>query len=102
MRTTDTSPDPTRHAVSAEQDLNALADAICRRGLAAPALFLIESVRPLNFIGSQMLHALAPLLTLVVEPSRVEALATALEDRETLERLLCKIEERERGPSNPN
>jgi hypothetical protein len=102
MKQTDLGLDPARAAALAEQDLNALADAICRRGLAAPAIFFIESVKPLNFIGSQMLHALTPLLSLLADPERIEALAAALEDRDTAERLLRKIEAREQQPSNPN
>ncbi|MCX7717318.1 MAG: hypothetical protein N2111_02800 [Candidatus Sumerlaeaceae bacterium] len=102
MRQTDSSLEPDRAVSPAEHDLNALADAICRRGLAAPAIFFIESVKPLNFIGSQMLHALTPLLSLLADPERIEALAAALEDRDTAERLLQKIEEREQQPSNPN
>lgn len=102
MRQTDSGLEPARATSTAEHDLNALADAICRRGLAAPAIFFIESVKPLNFIGSQMLHALTPLLSLLADPERIEALAAALEDRDTAERLLQKIEEREQQPSNPN
>ena len=102
MKETDLGHEPAPLAASAEQDLNALADAICRRGLAAPAIFFIESVRPLNFIGSQMLHALTPLLSLLADPARIEALAASLENREMMERLLRKIEEREQQPSNPN
>ncbi len=82
--------------------LDELADAICRRELAAPAIFLLESVRPLNFIGSQFLHALGPLAGLFVDGRRVEMLAGALEDRETIGRLVAKIESRGAGSSPGN
>ena len=76
-----------------------LADAICRRGLGSCALFLLESVKPLNFIGSQLMHGLAPIASLVFDRTRLDDLAHTLEDRESIERLMRRIEERENEPS---
>ncbi|MCX7625592.1 MAG: hypothetical protein N2Z21_05210 [Candidatus Sumerlaeaceae bacterium] len=76
-----------------------LAHRICERRLSAPAIFFFESLRPLNFIASQTLHALGPIASLFIEPSRWEELSAALEDRRTLDRLLEEIEKRERERS---
>lgn len=95
--TAEASPDPER-----EQFLEKLAGSICDRGMATPAMFLLESVKPLNFIGSQVLYALGPVASLVIEPSKIEKMAEALEDRTTIDRLLDKIEARESGTSQPS
>lgn len=85
-----------------ERLLDGVADAITSRQLTAPAIFLLESVRPLNFIGSQLMHALGPLASMVIEPARWNAVAEALEDRATLESLIRRIESRERKSSQPS
>lgn len=82
-----------------DEFLDKLANSICDRGFGNVAVFLLESVRPLNFIGSQVLYALGPIASLVVEPSKWEKMAEALEDRETIGRLISRIEAREYGPS---
>ncbi len=79
--------------------IESLAQRICERRLSAPAIFLFESLRPLNFIASQTLYALAPLASLFVDASEWERLARALEDRSTLEKLLDEIERKEREQS---
>ncbi len=79
--------------------VEALAARICERRLSAAAIFFFESLRPLNFVASQTMHALAPLASLFVEPERWEQVATALEDRRTLELILEEIERRERERS---
>jgi hypothetical protein len=82
--------------------LDGIARAVCDRRLAAPAIFALEMARPLNFIGSQFMHALGPLASLIVDDKRWTDLAEALEDRATIPRLLDKIEALERAPSPPN
>lgn len=89
-------------SLSEEELLDDIAGRICKRQMAAPAIFLLESLKPVNFIGSQLMHALGPLAGLIVEPSRWEKFAEALEKRSTIERLIRKIEEREREPSAHN
>lgn len=82
--------------------IDELADAICRRGLSTCAVLLFESVRPLNFIGSQLLYVLGPFASVFIDTPRWNALAEALEDRTTLDRLIARIEEKEHGPSPRN
>ncbi|GIX43598.1 MAG: hypothetical protein KatS3mg130_0006 [Candidatus Sumerlaea sp.] len=91
-----------KESVSEEELLEDIAGRICQRQMASPAIFLLESLKPVNFIGSQLMLALGPLAGLIVEPSRWEQLAHALEKRSTIERLIRKIEEREREPSVRN
>ena len=106
-RTYDTTGTPECAAPAAEgaqtdRLIDELAESICRRGLGTCAVLLFESVQPLNFIGSQMLYVLGPFASVFVDTSRWTALAEALEDRTTLDRLIARIEEKERGPSPKN
>ena len=55
------------------------------RGLATPAIFLVESLAPLGFLGSQLVHALTPIMGMVASPDDIERLAGLLERRETPE-----------------
>ena len=68
-----------------EDDL-ALLDRFARlladRGLATPAIFLVESLAPLGFVGSQLVHSLAPIMGMVAPPDDIERLARLLEHRE--------------------
>jgi len=50
--------------------LDRLAVVVVRRGMAAPATMLLESVRHMNFIGSQALAFFEPLLAAVFDPAR--------------------------------
>jgi hypothetical protein len=69
-----------------------LARRITRRGLATPAVLWLESVRPLSFIGSQIMHFLEPFVRLLVSADTFGRLATILEERAHLERLLLHLE----------
>lgn len=72
--------------------LDRMAETVVRRGMAAPAALLLESVGPLNFLGSQVMHALAPLLNLACEAGEFDRAARVLERRDTLARLAALIE----------
>lgn len=74
--------------------LERVADAVVRRGMAAPAVVFLESMGPMNFLGSQALHFLTPLLDVVFPPQDIERLAHLLERRDTLTRLTAMIESR--------
>ena len=89
------------HNLTPEQDalLDEIAAGIRRRELVAPALLLLESVRPLNFVASQLMHGLGPMVSLFVSPARWTQFAEALEERETLGVLMSKIEAGGREPS---
>jgi len=79
-----------------EQELaNRLAGRIVRLGLGPVALLFIESVRPLNFVGSQLLHFLAPFVQAFGHFSDYDTLAALLENRRSVDRLLEAIEREE-------
>lgn len=62
-------------------------------GLEAPAVFLLESHSPLAFLGSQALVFLEPLFRLVGQDRFAHDWARALEDTDTVERIIRRIEE---------
>ncbi|MGH7253991.1 MAG: hypothetical protein ACREIE_09365, partial [Nitrospiraceae bacterium] len=59
---------------------------------AAPATVFLESVGPMNFLGSQALHFLTPILDLACNTGEVEQVARLLERRDTIPRLIVLIE----------
>lgn len=72
--------------------LAAVAGRVVRMGLATPAVFFLESVKPLSFIGSQALIFFEPFIKAFFNISQYEQFARLMEDREALERLLVIIE----------
>lgn len=77
--------------------LDRLATSTVRVGMAVPAIFFLESVKPLNFIGSQVLVFFGPLVTAFFPVDSITAdgymrLAALLERRDSLEALVLKIE----------
>ena len=69
-----------------------VACAVVARGMATPAIFLLESSKPLSFLGSQALHFLEPFVRSLMDAPSYTRFAKALEDRENVERLLVRIE----------
>lgn len=72
--------------------MDRVADAIVKRGMAAPAVVFLESMGPMNFLGSQALHFFTPILDLAFDVKDVEQVARLLERRETIARLITLIE----------
>ena len=72
--------------------LEQVADAVVKRGMATPATVFLESIGPMNFLGSQALHFLTPILDLACKHSEIEHVALLLERRDTIPRLIALIE----------
>lgn len=74
-----------------------VADGICRelvrRRLTTPALMFLEMSRPLNFLGSQLLHFLSPVLSGLTQSHGHRHLAAFLEHRGSVDYLCRRIEE---------
>ncbi len=69
-----------------------MAAAIVAKGMSTPAVFLLESSKPLSFLGSQALHFLEPFVRSLFDTLTYTRFAKALEDRQNVERLLVRIE----------
>jgi len=75
--------------------LTKVADAVVKRRLAAPALMFLESVRPLNFLGSQAMVFFQPIVSLAISTKEIELLAQILERRSSIPLFIELIEKRE-------
>lgn len=71
-----------------------IAQGIVERDLTAPAIVFLESVKPLSFLGNQLLVFLDPLVSLVVSSRDYSRFVAMLEERENLEKLIVTIEEK--------
>ena len=72
--------------------LERVADAVVKRGMAAPATVFLESLGPMNFLGSQALYFLTPIVEWAFHAKEVEQVARLLERRDTISRLITIIE----------
>ena len=82
-------PEQEREPAPDEQK-DALAEAVARlknQGLTAPAIIALEVLKPLGFVGSQLLLILDPLLSPLTGEG-TQRWADILEDRAHVERLL--------------
>ena len=68
---------------------------LVRRRLSAPVLMFLEMSRPLNFIGSQLLHFFSPLISSLSQSRQHQQLAAFLEHRGSIDYLCRRIEELE-------
>ncbi len=78
--------------------LEQVAEAIVKRGMAAPATVFLESMGPMNFLGSQALHFLTPIIELAFHAKDIEQVARLLERRDTISQLVAAIEAKSSAP----
>ncbi len=79
-------------AVDDVQLLERIAEVIVTRRMAAPATMFLESMGPMNFLGSQALHFITPIIECAFNTKEVEQVARLLERRDTVARLIAIIE----------
>ena len=72
--------------------IDKVAQAVVRRGMAAPAVMLLESVRPLSFLGSQTLAFFEPIVSAVLDPVRCRRFRELVGKRSTIPALIDAIE----------
>lgn len=72
--------------------LERAADAVVKRGMAAPATVFLESLGPMNFLGSQALYFLTPIIEWAFHGKEIEQVARLLERRDTISRLIALID----------
>jgi hypothetical protein len=74
--------------------LERVADAIVERDMATPAVLFLETLGPVNFLGSQALHFFTPILNIVLPDKDIRRVAVLLERRDVLPTLASLIEAR--------
>ncbi|NOU09214.1 MAG: hypothetical protein HOO98_04240 [Nitrospira sp.] len=87
-------PETESLAIEDIQLLERIAEMVVKRGMAAPATMFLESMGPMNFLGSQALHFITPIIDCVLSAKEVEQVARLLERRDTVTRLISIIEAR--------
>jgi len=73
--------------------IDAVAVRIVNMGMTAPAVFFLESAKPLSFVGSQVLVFLEPFVKSVLNLASYDRFVVLLEDRKSIERLIVRIED---------
>lgn len=64
------------------------ADFVVERRMTTPALMLLESGRPFNFVGSQFLAFMAPFVTLIFASNEYDRFVGLLEKRQSVDLLI--------------
>ncbi|HHT9118994.1 MAG TPA: hypothetical protein ACFYD3_00420 [Candidatus Hypogeohydataceae bacterium YC41] len=77
--------------------LERMAQAVVRRRMATPAILFLESLMPLSYIGSQVMHFLRPFMTFLFSQEEYDRLSQLLERRSTIEHLIEAIRRVEGG-----
>ena len=72
--------------------LEKVATRVVRWKMSVPAIIFLESVKPLNYIGSQTMVFFEPIVQTVFNFKDYDTFRRAMERRENVERLLQKIE----------
>jgi hypothetical protein len=98
-----------RHAfaVESEEDrlapeetalLEKVAEHVSRRRLETWAIMMLESVRPLSFVGGQGICVLGPILNVAFSQADIEKVARLLEKRKSIPALMDMIEKAQAKP----
>ena len=87
-------PEPERPALPEEEAavIEKVAQQVVKRGMTVPAIIFFESVKPMNFIGSQAMVFFEPIVQGLFEFKDYTTFRQALEKRTTLEILIQRIE----------
>ena len=99
-----------KHAFSVEQEpldveaslplLDKAAGFIVRRRLEAPVIMVLQSLIPLNFIGSQLLVVIGPYLDPFLSKKDQDKIVQILEHREGLDLFMSRIELKSKDAGN--
>jgi len=77
---------------SDKQLISNLAGKIVRHGMAVPAIFFLEMVKYMSFIGSQLMVFFGPVITVFVQSESYYKITHLLEERQNVEFLMLEIE----------
>jgi hypothetical protein len=75
--------------------VNKVAEKIVRMRMTVPAVFFLESSKPLAFLGGQLLIFLEPFVQTLFNFRQYQRFALLMEDRSNWERLIRRVEDLE-------
>ncbi len=80
-----------------EEILTKIAQKVVDLKLAPVAIVMLESSKPLSFVGSQLMVFMQPVVTSIFPFRQYDEVAALLEDRANVEALIQRIEKLEDG-----
>tara|TARA_Y100000296_G_scaffold72556_1_gene89045 strand:+ start:688 stop:1065 length:378 start_codon:yes stop_codon:yes gene_type:complete len=84
-------------AAEPTEDQKPVVEKVCqeviRRRMATPALIMLETFRPLNFVGSQVLHFFHPIVSAILTTEAYKRFTEFLERRGSVDYLCQRIEQ---------
>jgi hypothetical protein len=83
------------HASEDEELIYKVAERIVRMRMTAPAIFFLESSKPLAFLGGQLLIFLEPFVQTLFNIRQYQRFALLMEDRDNWEKMIRKVEDLE-------
>ena len=69
-----------------------LAQKIVKHGMAVPAIFFLEMVKYMSFIGSQLMVFFGPVITVFIQSKSYYRITHLLEERQNIEFLMIELE----------
>jgi len=91
-------PEASAEEPSVDEDqalIDAVALKVVKKHLSVPAIFFLESSKPLAFLGGQLLIFLEPFVQTLFNFKQYQRFAILMEDRDSWEKLVRKIEDLE-------
>ena len=90
----ETMPDagPAAGGMTDDELLDAVARRVVQMRLAVPAVFFLESTKPLSFVGSQALVFLEPFVQAFLTVRHYQQFTRMMEDRRNVEKLIQRVE----------
>ena len=73
--------------------IDKVATFFAQRRMGAPAILFFESVRPMNFIGSQLMYMITPFVNVIFQGKEFEEFAAVMNERENMELLIKRIDD---------
>ena len=78
-----------------EEMIRKVAERVVRMRMTVPAIFFLESSKPLAFLGSQLLIFLEPFIQTLFNIRQYQRFALLMEDRDNWEKMIRKVEDLE-------
>ncbi len=87
--------DPSRLTDSERELAQWLARELVERRLGGPALFLLDSLTPMNFVMSQLMAFFTPVIKILSDQSKIDRFQEMLEKREAIPYICAEIHQLE-------
>jgi hypothetical protein len=65
---------------------------VVRRRMTTPALLMLETGRPLNYVSAQLLHFFQPMLSFLANAAEYQAFTEFLEQRGSIDYIVARLE----------